>query len=109
MATYYNGSGGSDGVAGGPTANGEKYNPNAMTAAVQLSLRGKYLNKWVTVEDMDTGKTVRVWVNDVGSMKGTEKSINRQDPRVIDLSPAAFKKLFGSTRRGVNRIRILEG
>ena len=106
-ATYYNGSGGSDGVAGGPTANGETYNPNAMTAAVQLSLRGKYMNKWVTVEDMDSGKTVRVWVNDVGSMGGTERSVSKTDPRVIDLSPAAFKKLFGSTRRGVGRIRIV--
>lgn len=109
LATYYNGSGGSDGVAGGPTANGERYNPQAMTAAVQWSLRGKYLNKWVTVEDMDTGKTVRVWVNDVGQMGGSERSINRSDPRVIDLSPAAFTKLFGSTQRGVGRIRIISG
>jgi rare lipoprotein A (peptidoglycan hydrolase) len=107
LATYYTGSGGSDGVAGGPTANGERYNPNAMTAAVQWSLRGKYLNKWVTVEDMDTGKTVKVWVNDVGQMGGSRLDINRQDPRVIDLSPAAFKKLFGSTSRGVGRIRII--
>ena len=107
LATYYTGSGGSDGVAGGPTANGERYNPNAMTAAVQWSLRGKYLNKWVTVEDMDTGKTVRVWVNDVGQMGGSRLDINRSDPRVIDLSPAAFKQLFGSTQRGVGRIRIL--
>ena len=109
LATYYNGSGGSDGVAGGPTANGEKYNPNAMTAAVQWSLRGKYMNKWVHVEDLDTGKRVRVWVNDVGQMGGSEKSVNRTDPRMIDLSPAAFKKLFGSTSRGVGRIRIVEG
>ena len=107
LATYYNGSGGSDGVAGGPTANGETYNPNAMTAAVQWSLRGKYMNKWVTVEDIDSGKTVRVWVNDVGQMGGTERSVSKTDPRVIDLSPAAFKKLFGSTRRGVGRIRIV--
>jgi murein DD-endopeptidase MepM/ murein hydrolase activator NlpD len=109
LATYYTGSGGSDGVAGGPTANGERYNPNAMTAAVQWSLRGKYLNKWVTVEDLDTGKTVKVWVNDVGQMGGSRLGVNRQDPRVIDLSPAAFKKLFGSTSRGVGRIRIVEG
>jgi hypothetical protein len=106
IATYYNGSGGSDGVAGGPTANGEIYDPNKMTAAVQWSQRGKYLNKWVTVEDLDTGRSVRVWVNDVGQMGGTEQSINRTDPRVIDLSPAAFRKLFGSTQRGTGRIRI---
>jgi hypothetical protein len=109
LATYYTGSGGSDGVAGGPTANGERYDPNAMTAAVQWSLRGKYLNKWVQVEDMDTGKTVRVWVNDVGQMGGSRLEVNRRDPRVIDLSPAAFKQLFGSTSRGVGRIRIVEG
>jgi len=109
LATYYTGSGGSDGVAGGPTANGERYNPNAMTAAVQWSLRGKYMNKWVTVEDASTGNRVRVWVNDVGQMGGSKSDINRQDPRVIDLSPAAFRKLFGSTSRGVGRVRIVEG
>lgn len=108
LATYYTGSGGSDGVAGGPTANGEIYDPRKMTAAVQWSLRGKYLNKWVTVEDLDTGNRVKVWVNDVGQMGGSERSVNRSDPRVIDLSPAAFKKLFGSTSRGVGRIRIVE-
>lgn len=106
IATYYTGSGGSDGVAGGPTANGEPYDPSKMTAAVQRSLRGKYLNKWVRVEDLDTGRSVRVWVNDVGSMGGTDRSINRSDPRVIDLSTAAFRALFGSTSRGTGRIRI---
>jgi hypothetical protein len=107
ITTYYTGSGGSDGVAGGPTANGEIYNPNAMTTAVQRSLRGKYLNKWLLVEDLDTGKSVRVWANDVGSMGGTDNSINRQDPRIIDLSPAAFKQLYGSLDRGTGRIRVL--
>ena len=106
-ATYYLGSGGNDGVAGGLTANGETYNPKALTAAVQWSLRNKYMNKWVKVEDMDTGKTVRVWVNDVGQMGGNEKSFDRKDPRIIDLSPAAFKKLFGGLGKGVgDRIRI---
>lgn len=56
---------------------------------------------------MDTGKTVRVWVNDVGQMGGNEKSFDRKDPRIIDLSPAAFKKLFGGLGKGVgDRIRI---
>ena len=107
-ATWYGGGGGQDGVAGGATANGETYDPNKMTAAVQWSLRGKYLNKWVTVEDLDTGRTVRVWVNDVGPMGGDERSVNRTDPRVLDLSPAAFRSLFGSTSRGKGRIRILQ-
>jgi rare lipoprotein A (peptidoglycan hydrolase) len=56
---------------------------------------------------MDTGKTVKVWVNDVGQMGGSNSSVNRQDPRVIDLSPAAFKRLFGGLSRGVGRIRIV--
>lgn len=107
-ATWYGGGGGQDGVAGGPTANGEIYDPNKMTAAIQWSLRGKYLNKWVTVEDLDTGRTVRVWVNDVGPMGGDERSVNRTDPRVIDLSPAAFRSLFGGTSRGKGRIRIIQ-
>jgi hypothetical protein len=106
ITTYYTGSGGSDGVAGGLTANGEIYNPNAMTTAVQRSLRGKYLNKWLLVEDLDSGKSVRVWANDVGSMGGTDNSISRQDPRIIDLSPAAFKQLYGSLNRGTGRIRV---
>ena len=106
-ATYYSGSGGDDGVAGGPTSNGEIYNPNKLTAAIQLSLKSKYINKWVKVENMDTGKTVRVWVNDVGQMGGNEKSFDRKDPRIIDLSPAAFKKLTGGLGKGVvDRIRI---
>lgn len=106
LATFYTGGGGQDGVAGGPTANGERYNPKAMTAAVQWSLRSKYLNKWLIVEDIETGKSVRVWANDVGQMGGSERSVNRQEPRVIDLSPAAFTKLFGSTSKGVGRIRV---
>jgi hypothetical protein len=107
LATYYTGSGGSDGVVGAMTANNrDRFNPNAMTVAVQKSLRGKYLNKWLVVEDVGTGKSVRVFANDVGSMGGTDKSINRQDPRIVDLSPAAFKQLYGSLSRGVGRIRV---
>lgn len=105
-ATFYSGRGGSDGVVGGPTANGERYNPNAMTAAVQRSLRGQYLSKWLLVEDLDTGRTVRVWANDVGSMGGTDTSLNKQDPRIIDLSPAAFRRLFGDLGKGKGRIRV---
>jgi len=107
IVTYYTGSGGSDGVVGAMTANNkDRFNPNHMTAAVQRSLRGKYLDKWLLVEDLDTGKSVRVYANDVGSMKGTDSSINRQDPRIVDLSPAAFKQLYGSLDRGPGRIRV---
>jgi rare lipoprotein A (peptidoglycan hydrolase) len=99
---YYGGGGGQDGVAGGRTANGEIYNPKKMTAAVQWSLRGKLLNKWVLVEDAKTGKSIRVWVNDVGPLLGDEK---RTGARHLDLSSAAFTKLAGSTKQGLARIR----
>ena len=100
--SYYAGGGGQDGVAGGKTANGERFDPSKMTAAVQWSLREKLLNKWVLVEDVKTGKSVRVWVNDVGPMLGDEK---RPGARHLDIASAAFTKLFGSTRQGLGRIK----
>jgi len=102
-ATYYTGSGGSDGVLGGKTANGETFTGRQMTAAVQWSLKPKLMNKWLIVEDVDTGRRIRVWANDTGRMGGTER---RPADRLIDLSPVAFTKLFGSTRRGVGNIRV---
>jgi hypothetical protein len=99
---YYAGGGGQDGVAGGRTANGEIYNPKKMTVAVQWTLRGKLLNKWLLVQDSKSGKTVRVWANDVGPLVGDEK---RTGARHLDLSSAAFTKLFGSTRQGLGRIK----
>lgn len=105
-STYYTGKGGSDGVAGGPTANGERFDPRKMTAAVQWSLRGKYMNKWLIVEDLNTGKSVRVWANDTGQMGGSESRVSREDPRIIDLSPAAFTALAGGLRAGKMRIRV---
>ena len=103
-ATYYTGSGGSDGVLGGKTANGETFTGRQMTAAVQWSLKPKLMNKWLIVEDVDTGRRIRVWANDTGQMGGSKQ---RPADRLIDLSPVAFTKLFGSTRRGVGNIRVM--
>lgn len=102
-ATFYTGSGGSDGVLGGKTANGETFTGRQMTAAVQWSLKPKLMNKWLIVEDVGTGRRIRVWANDTGQMGGTKQ---RPADRLIDLSPVAFTKLFGSTRRGVGNIRV---
>lgn len=102
-ATYYTGSGGSDGVLGGKTANGETFTGKQMTAAVQWSLKPKWMNKWLVVEDTRTGRRIRVWANDTGQMGGTKQ---RPADRLIDLSPVAFTKLFGSTRQGVGNIRV---
>ena len=103
-ATYYTGSGGSDGVLGGKTANGETFTGRQMTAAVQWSLKPKLMNKWLIVEDARTGRRIRVWANDTGQMGGSER---RPADRLIDLSPVAFTKLFGSTSRGVGDIRVM--
>jgi len=43
----------------------------------------------------------------VGPMGGTRLAVNSRDPRVIDLSPAAFRALFGGTSQGVGRVRII--
>ena len=99
---YYAGGGGQDGVAGGRTANGEIYNPKKMTVAVQWTLRNKLLNKWLLVQDSKSGKTVRVWANDVGPLLGDNK---KTGARHLDLSSAAFTKLFGSTRQGLGDIK----
>jgi len=99
---YYAGGGGQDGVAGGRTANGDIYNPSKMTVAVQWTLRDKLLNKWLLVQDAKTGKTVRVWANDVGPLVGDSRTTGA---RHLDLSSAAFTKLFGSTGQGLGRIK----
>jgi rare lipoprotein A (peptidoglycan hydrolase) len=99
---YYAGGGGQDGVAGGRTANGEIYNPKKMTVAVQWTLRDKLLNKWLLVQDSKSGKTIRVWANDVGPLVGDDR---RTGARHLDLSSAAFIRLFGSTRQGLGNIK----
>lgn len=48
------------------------------------------------VTNPETGKSVIVTVNDRGPFNGN---------RILDLSTGAFKKLFGSLRRGVGPIR----
>jgi hypothetical protein len=102
-ATFYTGSGGSDGQLGGRTANGEVFTGKQMTAAVQWGLKDSHMNKWLIVEDPATGKKIRVWANDTGQMGGSK---TRPADRVIDLSPVAFNRLYGSTARGVGDVRI---
>jgi hypothetical protein len=94
--------------AEGPTANGERHHLRGMTDAVQLSLRGQSVNKWGTVEAPDMYKSTKAWGNDVDQMGDSEGSSDRSNPGVTDLSSTAFKKSFGSTNRGVGRIRIVE-
>jgi rare lipoprotein A len=75
MASWYGGS-----LHGGPTASGERFDKNAMTAAH----RTLPMNTRVRVTSKRNGRTVEVRINDRGPYgKG----------RIIDLSEAAAKRL----------------
>jgi rare lipoprotein A len=77
---------------GRPTASGEPFDQDAMTAAhPELPLGAE-----VTVTDPSTGKQVEVEVNDRGPYV---------DGRDIDLSQGAAKRL-GTTQKGVAAVRI---
>jgi rare lipoprotein A len=93
MATWYG-----DALAGHKTASGERFDPGAMTAAH----RTLPLGTWVEVTRVDTGKRVRVRINDRGPF-------GKHD-RVIDLSKAAAKRI-DMLRAGVVRVelRVVDG
>ncbi|MGM0596350.1 MAG: septal ring lytic transglycosylase RlpA family protein [Myxococcota bacterium] len=80
------------GAKGGKTASGEKVNPKALTAAHKKLP----FNTIVEVINLRNKKTVKVRINDRGPyIKG----------RIIDLTPAAFKKL-DNPKRGVIPVKI---
>lgn len=74
------------------TANGEVFDQHAMTAAH----RRLPLGTVVAVTSLDTGRTVKVRINDRGPYVGG---------RIIDLSRAAAKRL-GLIRQGVGRVKV---
>lgn len=79
-------------LPGQRTANGERMNPNAMTAAHKTLPFGSV----VKVTNLDNGKAVHVRINDRGPyIKG----------RVIDLSKAAAKAI-GMLPRGTAHVLI---
>ena len=88
LATYYASS-----LAGHRTANGERYDPNALTAA-HRSLR---FGTWVRVTRADRRAQVTVRINDRGPFG--------DDRRIIDLSKAAAARL-GMLREGVVEVRL---
>jgi rare lipoprotein A len=86
-ASYY---GKNDGFSGKKTANQEKFNPRALTAAHMTFP----FNSIVTVENLKTGKKVKVRINDRGPYV---------EGRIIDLSYAAARKIGLD---GVGEVRI---
>jgi rare lipoprotein A len=87
LASYYG-----PGLAGRPTASGEKFNPQKLTAAHKKLPFGTCLR----VVNVENGRSVEVRVNDRGPfVKG----------RVVDVSTAAAKQL-GMMDKGLARVRL---
>jgi rare lipoprotein A len=86
-ASYYH-----DKFDGRMTANGEKFDQKALTAAHKTLPFGTVLQ----VTNMDNGKTVKVRINDRGPYVGD---------RVIDLSKAAAQQL-GMMGNGLANVQI---
>ena len=84
--------------AGKKTANGERFDPSKYTAAH----RKLPFNTWVEVRRVDTGRVVRVRINDRGPWG--------DDKRIIDLSRKAAEDL-DLVREGVARVelRVVDG
>ena len=88
LATWYGGS-----FAGKKTANGERFDPTKYTAAHRKLPFGT----WVEVRRADTGRTVRVRINDPGPWGN--------DRRIIDLSRKAAEDL-DVVREGVAKVEL---
>lgn len=77
---------------GKTTANGEKFNMNALTAAH----RKLPMNSTVRVKSLSTGKSVTVRINDRGPYSGG---------RIIDVSKEAARQL-GFLQKGTDQVEI---
>jgi rare lipoprotein A len=93
FATWYGGA-----FAGKKTASGERFDPTKYTAAH----RSLPFGTWVEVRRVDTGRTIRVRINDRGPFGDAR--------RVIDLSKKAAEDLE-LVRDGVGRVelRVVDG
>ncbi|MFP2932230.1 septal ring lytic transglycosylase RlpA family protein [Pyxidicoccus sp. 3LG] len=87
LASFYG-----PGLHGRPTASGERFNQNALTAAHRKMRFGSC----VRVVNMENGRKVDVRVNDRGPFV---------EGRIIDVSKAAGEKL-GMLDKGVVRVRL---
>jgi rare lipoprotein A len=87
LASYYG-----PGLHGRPTASGERFDQNALTAA-HRTLR---FGSCVRVVNMENGKSVEVRINDRGPFK---------PERIIDVSLGAAKKLE-MVEKGLARVRV---
>jgi len=87
LASYYG-----PGLHGRPTANGETFDQNALTAAHRTLRFGTCLR----VVNMENGHSVQVRVNDRGPFK---------EGRIVDVSLEAARKL-DMVKKGLARVRL---
>lgn len=80
--------------AGRPTASGEIFDPDQLTAAH----RSLPLSTWVEVKNLDNGRSLVLRVNDRGPFAHTAE-------RIIDVSEAAAREL-GFMRAGTARVEV---
>jgi rare lipoprotein A len=97
LATYYTTkSCQREGTSGVRTANNERFDEHALTAALPTRAFGSL---WL-VTSLETGKSVTVRQNDFGPNKSCIKR-----GVVIDLTPAAFKALGTKPKQGEVKVR----
>jgi len=87
IASYYGAA-----LRGNRTANGERFDPGAFTAAHRTLAFGTCLR----VENVDNGRSVRVRINDRGPFV---------QGRIVDVSEAAARAL-DFIQRGVARVKL---
>jgi rare lipoprotein A len=87
LASWYGGA-----LRGHLTANGERFNPSALTAAHRTLPFGTCLH----VENLENGRSVNVRVNDRGPYV---------NGRIVDVSEAAARRL-DMLHHGVGRVRL---
>ncbi len=83
------------------TASGERFNPNALTAAVPAPFNRIMRPLFMCIRNPNTGKEVVVWIND----KSNERW---QGNRGLDLTPATFEALTGKPAKPWSSIPKLE-
>jgi rare lipoprotein A len=94
-ASFYGGSF----FQGKPTASGEPFDENKMTAAHRTLRFGTRLR----VTDLDTGRTVNVVCNDRGPFARRDDG---SFSRIIDLSSGAARAMGLDIQRGLARVRL---
>jgi len=84
------------------TANGSKFNPNALTCAYYRNSneKRKFLNRQIKV---CTDTCIILKITDNGEFRDNQY---RHLKRVIDLTPKAFKLLGGTNNQGVLNVTV---